>query len=252
MERIFHQYAFGEREQRMMDHDGHYLLPGVMTKTAQEKMTEALRSVQELSAQTGPEEKRHPQRYSAEWNEYLASLIAHPQMLELARRILGKNIRYDHCVALNRPGGNGGIGWHSHAYSDDDPSLGFVRIFFYVNGFEPGDGGLKVSAGSHLFRDARIHGRDDDDLRNGWLAGKTHLKTGEPLSIQELSAPAGTVALMWTHAAHAVSPRRQGSPTRWTAVYAYRNPGRPSGARWIGEAFEKNPPPGAEGLMSLM
>ena len=85
----------------------------------------------------------------------------------------------------------------------------------------------------------------------GW-ADKTHPATGDPLSIQKLSAPAGTVALMWTHAAHAVSARQHGSPTRWTVVYAYRNPGRPSGARWIGEAFEKNPPPGAERLMSLM
>jgi hypothetical protein len=34
-------------------------------------------------------------------------------------------------------------------------------------------------------------------------------------------------------------------------VYAYRNPGRPSGARWISEEYEKKPIIGAEGLMSL-
>ena len=52
-----------------------------------------------------------------------------------------------------------------------------------------------------------------------------HRRTVE---IQDLSVPDGTVALMWTHAAHAVSPRRPNSKTRWTVVYAYRNPGRPS------------------------
>jgi hypothetical protein len=34
-------------------------------------------------------------------------------------------------------------------------------------------------------------------------------------------------------------------------VYAYRNPGAESRARWISEAFERNPPEGAEGLMGL-
>ena len=252
MEPIFRDYEFGDAQRERMDIDGHYLLPGVMTRAAQEQMTEALRRIEQLSAEAGREEPHPPQRFSAEWDDRLARLIAHPQMLDLARKILGPNIRYDHCVALNRAGGNGGIGWHSHAYSDDDPAFGFVRIFFYVNGFQPGDGGLKAVPGSHLYRDARIHGRGDAELAEGWLAGKTHPKTGEPLSIQQLAAPPGTVALMWTHAAHAVSPRRPGSPTRWTVVYAYRNPGKPSGARWISEAFENNPPPGAEGLMSLM
>ena len=129
-------------------------------------------------------------------------------MLELARKVLGENIRYDHCVSLNRPGGNRGIGWHSHGYADDDPNLGFVRIFFYVNGFEPDDGGLKAVPGSHLYRDARIHAPTDEALREGWLAGRKHPETGGPLEIEALSAPPGTVALMWTHAAHAVSPRK--------------------------------------------
>jgi hypothetical protein len=34
-------------------------------------------------------------------------------------------------------------------------------------------------------------------------------------------------------------------------VYAYRNPGRESRARWITEEFERYPPEGTEGLMSL-
>ena len=246
---LFHAYTFGEQEREKLDRDGHFVLPGVLTPDAQENLTHSLSRILELSRT--PTEGHEPNRFSAEYDSYLESIIAHPQMLELARKVLGDNIRYDHCVSLNRPGGNGGIGWHSHGYSDDDPSLGFVRIFFYVNGFEPDDGGLKAVPGSHLYRDTKIHGRTDDDLREGWLAGKTHPETGQPLEIEALSAPPGTVALMWTHAAHAVSPRKADSDTRWCVVYAYRNPGRPSGARWINPEFERKPIPGAEGLMSL-
>ena len=232
-----------------MDSDGHFVFPGLLTPEAREKLTNALSHIHDL-ART-PKEGHEPNRFSAEYDSYLESLIAHPQMIELARKVLGEELRYDHCVSLNRPGGNRGIGWHSHGYSDDDPSLGFVRIFFYVNGFEPDDGGLKAVPGSHLYRDSKIQARTDEALQEGWLTGKMHPKTGKPLDIEALSAPPGTVALMWTHAAHAVSARKPDSRTRWTVVYAYRNPGKPSGARWITPEFEQKPIPGAEGLMSL-
>lgn len=247
---IFHPFEFGEQERRELDSDGHFVLPGVLTHEAQEMLTNSLSHIYELS-QRSSTEGHEPNRFSAEYDSYLESLIAHPQMLDLARRVLGEDIRYDHCVSLNRPGGNGGIGWHSHGYSDEDATLGFVRIFFYVNGFEADDGGLKAVPGSHLYRDARIHARSDEMLKENWLGEKTHPETGEPLQIQPLSVPPGTVVLMWTHAAHAVNPRKPGSDTRWTVVYAYRNPGKPSGARWITPEFEQKPIPGAEGLMSL-
>ena len=246
---IFRPYTFGEPERKTLDSDGHFVLPGVLTPDAQRDLTRALSHIQELTRTST--EGHEPNRFSAEYDGYLESLIAHPQMLELARKVLGEDIRYDHCVSLNRPGGNRGIGWHSHGYADDDPRLGFVRIFFYVNGFEPDDGGLKAVPGSHLYRDARIHASSDEVLREGWLAGRKHPGTGAPLEIEMLSAPPGTVALMWTHAAHAVSPRKSKSDTRWCVVYAYRNPGRPSGARWITPEFERKPIPDAEGLMSL-
>ena len=45
-------------------------------------------------------------------------------------------------------GGNDGIGWHSHGGSDNDATYdderGFIRVFFYINGFELDDGNLKV------------------------------------------------------------------------------------------------------------
>ncbi|MEY2931171.1 MAG: hypothetical protein RL033_1920, partial [Pseudomonadota bacterium] len=72
-----------------------------------------------------------------------------------------------------------------------------------------------------------------------------------PLRIENLSAPPATVILMWTHALHGVTPRKPSSATRWTVVYAYRNPGRPSKARWLSEEFERSDLPGTEGLMSL-
>ena len=245
---IFHAYTFGDQERIELDHDGHYVLPGLLTDDAQERLTESLARIESLI----PDCKQgyEPNRFSAEYDSYLESLIPHPQMLKLAREVLGEDIRYDHCVSLNRLGGNGGIGWHSHGYSEDDPRYGFVRIFFYVNGFEVNDGGLKAVPGSHLYRDPKIHGATDELLREGWLAGKTHPDTGEPLEIEALSVPPGTVVLMWTHAAHAVTPRKQDSDTRWTVVYAYRKPGKDAGARWITPEFERKPIPGAEGLMS--
>jgi hypothetical protein len=181
----------------------------------------------------------------------LASLIPHPELVGLARTILGPDIRYDHCVSLNRAAAHPGMHWHTHEYADDAPALGFIRIFFYVNGFAADDGGLKVVPGSHLLRDSRVTASTDADLERDWLTGKVHPITREPLRTARLDAPPGSVVLMWTHALHGVTPRRPHSPTRWTVVYAYRNPGYPSRSRWITEAFERNPPRGVEGLISL-
>ncbi len=245
---IFESYEFNEEQKVEMDRVGHFVLPGILTSKACERLTESLSYIQSLVPNAT--EGHEPNRFAAEYDEFLESLIGHPQMLTLARQVLGQDIRYDHCVTLNRPGGNQGTGWHSHTYSDNDPSLGFIRIFFYVNGFDADDGGLKAVPGSHLYR-AKFRFQTDEEFQSGWLVNKKHMLTGEPLEIQDLSVPDGTVVLMWTHAAHAVSPRQPSSDTRWTVVYAYRNPGRPSAARWISKEFEYKRIYGAEGLMSL-
>jgi hypothetical protein len=246
-ESLFHPYQLGTEEREHLDRAGHLMLPGLLTEAARERLTEALSALP-----TAPQPAaQQAQRYSAEHNAYLADLIGHPQLVGLARQILGPELRFDHCVSLNRPPGDGGSSWHSHAYAEDRPELGFIRIFFYVNGFAAADGGLGVVPGSHLYRDAALKAASDEALRSGWLAGKRHPLTGTPLAIEYLSAPPGTVIVMWTHAAHAVSPRQSGSSTRWTVVYAYRNPGAESRARWISPEFENHPPPRAEGLMSL-
>jgi len=243
---IFHSYEFGAREKAQLDRDGHFVLPGLLTAPTRARLTASLARVVAL-----PETENHrPQGFAAEHDPYLASLIAHPQMLGLAHRVLGENIRFDHCVDLTREAGFAGQHWHTHSYADDQPELGFLRIFFYVNGFEADDGGLKVVPGSHLYR-ASLRNTSDEELHAGWLRGKTHPLTGEPLRSEALQTPPGTVILMWTHALHAVSPRRAESATRWAVVYAYRNPGAPSHARWITEGFENHPPAGAEELMSL-
>lgn len=246
-EPLFHDDTWGETERERLDRDGHLVLPGLLTEAACARLTDSLARI--AAGPTAPPQP--PNHYAAEHEPYLASLIAHPHLLGLARQVLGPTIRYDHCVSLNRPGGDGGAHWHSHEYGETRPELGFVRIFFYVNGLAADDGGLGVVPGSHLYRDARLSASGDAALREGWLAGKRHPLTGEPLAIEYLSAPPGSVVLMWTHAAHAVSPRRPESPTRWAVVYAYRNPGLPSRARWITPEFETSPPPGAEGLMPL-
>ena len=245
---IFQSYEFSDEQRAEMDRVGHFVLPGLLTPKACEQLTKSLSYIQSIvpNATKGHE----PNRFAAEYDEFLESLIGHPQMLTLARQVLGGDIRYDHCVTLNRPGGNQGSGWHSHTYSDDDPSLGFIRIFFYVNGFDVDDGGLKAVPGSHLYRD-KFRFRTEEEFESRWMADKKHSLTGEPLEIEDLSVPDGTVVLMWTHAAHAVSSRQPNSDTRWTVVYAYRNPGRASTARWISEEFERKPIDGAEGLMSL-
>ena len=248
MEALFRPFVFGADERAILDRDGHIALPGVLTDAACVQLTAALARIQSLPRD---DEEYIPPRFAAEFDAYLESLIGHPQLLDLVRRVLGPEIRYDHCVALNREGGNQGSKWHSHEYADDDPALGFVRVFFYVNGFAADDGGLKVVPGSHLYRDAEIRAESDAELAQGWMAGKVHADSGQPLSIEELSVPQETVVLMWTHAAHGVNPRKEDSDTRWCVVYAYRNPGRESRARWISSRFEKKQIKGAEGLMSL-
>jgi hypothetical protein len=283
-----------------MDLDGHVVLPGILTDETQARLIESLGRIVELDAThqlarasrklalerardspgATPEAKAAAKRALNSWgedgglgmrlsvgacvaehDEYLESVVGHPQMLALAKGILGENIRFDHCCSSSgRVGGDQGMGYHSHSYADerktwaeaevlpDDPGCGFIRIFFYINGFELNNGNLKTVPGSHLFRRDLAHGRDDESLEKEWIKDKTHPVTGEPLQIRRLSCPPGSVVAMWTHAAHGVDPKPAGSPRRWALITAYRNPGQPSVSRWMTPKFTQKPTPGLKML----
>ena len=47
---IFHDYTFGEQERKTLDSDGHFVFPGLLTSDAQEKLTDSLSHILELSA----------------------------------------------------------------------------------------------------------------------------------------------------------------------------------------------------------
>jgi hypothetical protein len=163
----------------------------------------------------------------AEHDEYLESILGHPQMLALARSVLGDELRFDHqCTSSGRHAGNEGMGYHSHNYADEHPQIGYIRVFFYLNGFELENGNLKTVPGSHLFRTDTGSGRTDADIM-AWAADKRHPISAKPLAIRKLACPPGSVVVMWTHATHGVDPKPAGSERRWALITAYRNPGAP-------------------------
>ena len=180
---LFNSYQWNDAKRERLDSDGSLLLPGLLTASACEHLVAALERVNTLPATGG----HQPRRFAAEHDDCLASLIGHPQMLELARGVLGSEIRFDHCVDLSRAGSDPGQGWHTHPYASAQPELGFLRIFFYVNGFVAGDGGLRVVPGSHLFRDLQMPNTTDQELRERWMADKRHPLTGELLAIDDLN-----------------------------------------------------------------
>ena len=181
---LFTETTLSASNKAALDHEGHVLLPRRLTPEAQAQLITALADIE---AQTKGNSVA-PRHYAAEHNAFLASLIAHPEMLALAQAAIGPELRFDHCVALNRAGGDRGVSWHSHDYAEERPELGFVRIFFYVNGFHQSDGGLKAVPGSHLFRDPKLSAHSDDALREGWLAGKIHPRDRQAAPARESHA----------------------------------------------------------------
>ena len=239
-------------ERAQLDSEGYVILPGLLTAEACTSLTTSLQRIaHRVDGDTKGSGQAIYGHYAAEHDSYLASLIGHPQMLGLAQSALGPNLRYDHCVALNRKPGFSGLRWHSHPYSDGDPNLRFLRIFFYVNGFTSEDSALQVVPGSHHFRDSLPERLTDQELQAQWLPGKVHPATGKPLRIERLRAAERSVVLTWTHLFHGVTANTRQHGTRWTVVYGYRNPGEPSPSRWISESFEHSAPADAKGLMSL-
>ena len=177
-----------------------------------------------------------PEYFAAGHDSWLLSVITHPQMVALQQLLLNSaEVRFQHNNLLTRSQGNSGSRWHCHRlhqpHEDDagptsTPSpLGVVLNLCYPDGFGAGDGGLKVIPGSHLYRNgSSMEGsQDDDSLRAGWLRGKRHPITGEPLAITELSVGPGTIISLLSHGAHAVTKKRDPG-TRLGTIFGFRKP----------------------------
>jgi len=124
---LFTEPYLNAKERAALDRDGHVLLPVRLTLEALDALVEVLADIE---AQAGTEDV-WPRRYAAECNSYLARLIADPEMVALVQSAIGPELRFDHCVDLNRAGGDNGVDWHSHDYAEDRPDMAFVRLFLY-------------------------------------------------------------------------------------------------------------------------
>ena len=303
MEHLFHEtFRFSSEMLEALERDGHVVLPGVCTAAAVDALTASMQRIQKLGEDfkvTDPdalkimqglqhkdasaEEKQRtmaafqrlfhergadsglvgPGSLCAECDGTIASVISHPQLLDLVGRALScdgrrdaSHLYFDHCVSLNRlpetEWAQGGMGTHSHAYADgytrdlrsrvdeDTPDEALIRVFFYITGFTKGDGSLKVIPGSHLWRDPNL----GKSLRDWREAGMTSYR-GVKLDEIELECPPGSVILMHTHAAHGVLPKLPTSAPRWAFVAAYRTGESWSPSRVITSDFAKKPGPGA-------
>jgi hypothetical protein len=107
-----------------------------------------------------------------------------------------------------------------------DTQANAILTLCYLNGFKAeNDGGLKIIRGSHLFRDPTgCHAESDEDMRQGWMKDRIHPVTEEPLEIEHLSLPPGSVVCCLSHAAHAVAEKSPGKKTRWCSLFCYRKP----------------------------
>ena len=57
-------------------------------------------------------------------------------------------------------------------------------------------------------------------MQAGWLKGKVHPVTGEPLRIKNLALPKGSLVCFPHHMPHSVTPINRG--TRWGQLLTYR------------------------------
>ena len=58
--------------------------------------------------------------------------------------------------------------------------------------------------GGHLYRDHTLREEDDEAMDAGWLAGKRHPITNEPLVRERLALPPGSLVAALTHAPQAL------------------------------------------------
>ena len=65
---IFHDYAFGAQERKQLNHDGHFVLPSLLTAEAQARLTESLARIESLIP--GCKKGYEPNRFAAEYDSY--------------------------------------------------------------------------------------------------------------------------------------------------------------------------------------
>ena len=134
--------------------------------------------------------------------------------------------------------------------------LGLVRTLIYPEGYTArGDGGVKIVPGGvrpqaildwtgtsltdclwfqHLERCVNLNDPvswvtedslgGDEAFREGWLQGKKHRITGEPLDILCVDLPPGSMVSAAAHMPHGVEHRAMGRGTRLCTLFAYAKP----------------------------
>jgi hypothetical protein len=189
-----------------------------------------------------------PEYFPLAYDDFILDVAtSHPQMMELFTKLLGARFLLDHVLTLNRPGGSRGRRWHGHGYrqgqhetvdtigSHSVPLADFlpqqcIRTLCYPEGMSAADGGgeLAVVPGAHLYRVPylwdTVRNEYDDDFEAGWMRGRIHPRTGEPLRIEHLSLPAGSMVSFVHHMPHHVGHRDADAATRWGLLMAYRTP----------------------------
>jgi hypothetical protein len=190
-----------------------------------------------------------PEYFPLAYDDFILDIAtAHPQMMQLFAKLLGKRFLIDHVLTLNRIPGSRGRRWHAHPYRNkgqrevEDPigssqslTTDFfphqcVRTLCYPEGMGAADGGgeLSVMPGAHLYRIPYLwdgaRTEYNEQIQAGWMREKIHAFTGEPLKIKHLSLPPGSMVSFVHHMPHHVGHRAQDAPTRWGLLMAYRTP----------------------------
>ena len=191
-----------------------------------------------------------PEYFSPAYDDFMLDVATtHPQMMALFGKLLGPRFLLDHILMLNRPPGSTGRRWHAHGYRQgqhetEDPHgsgndrppnpeyfpIQCVRTLCYPEGMGADDGGgeLAVVPGAHLYRSPYLwntrRSEYDEQFEAGWMRGRVHAFTGEPLRIEPLSLNPGSMVSFVHHMPHRVGFRDDDAPTRWGLLMAYRTP----------------------------
>jgi len=187
-----------------------------------------------------------PEWFPGLYDDFIMDVTtAHPQMMDLFRKVVGERFLYDHVIMLNRAPKSEGRRWHGHPYRqgqhevEDPVGTGHavtteylqqqcVRTLCYPEGATVEDGGeFAVIPGAHLYRIPYKWSTKrpdyDADMEAHWLKGKANPITGEPLKILRLSIPPGSMVSFGHHMPHHVGHRNSDAGMRWGLLMAFRS-----------------------------